>query len=189
MNNDKNINLHRVEDCSATTCSLVDFLDKVKVNESLFVADPSGKKIPVLWLAALWTSPKLVSSQDQIRWIPRYELPKHIYDNLYVNHLLEKMEEKLRKIYPDSFLFQLPPEQIRVIEGTPLPVSLEHLVEICQQTLSFRSEDLIGGERILAELVHTSSLKIQMPKPHSSSFVAASVYDQHRQSYGDTWLW
>lgn len=157
--------------------------------ESSFFQDSSENYLLIPWLNLLWLSPELARSRDQLRWVARPVVPRDMYDNPLVFDLLQKLKAKLREIYPDSFLLRLYPEQIEYREAYPLPVTLEHLISLIQQILSFDSLDLIGGEMNLAVLVHTASQQVQKPILNKTSLLAENDYEARRLSEGETWLW
>src|SRR5439155_5392902 len=98
--------------------------------------DLSPNSVAIPWLNLLFLAPELASLPDQLRWAARPTIKKQVYDTLLESQFgqkLKMLEERLKHIYPHSFLFRLSPSQIEyrnVLNGLTM---IRNFVEFVHQ--------------------------------------------------------
>jgi len=123
------------------------------------------------WLNLLFLSPELASMRDQSRWVARPTVKKQVYGILCESKFgqkLKKLEERLRHIYPDSFLFRLSPQQIEyrnVLNGL---LTIRDFVEYVHQILCVDFADRPVGEICREQFVRKSYSQIPEQIRHNN---------------------
>jgi len=132
-------------------------------HESFSVHHLVENSVLMPWLNLAFLSPKLASSEDQLRWVAVPSVSRPLYDTLMESKFgsaLERFEAKLKEIYPRSFLLRLDPKQIEYRGVCPRLVSLRDVVVHVHQILSSHFENLLEGEIGLWELTHKAYSRI-----------------------------
>jgi hypothetical protein len=143
----------------------------------LFIPDSAGDEwssyrdcslnyIPAPFLNLLFLLPQSEAREGSPRAVWNYRVRKEIYDNPKWSHLLSTLEEKLKEIFPHSFLFQLDLSQIEYRNDDPRKISLETLDNLYHQILFLDCSHPIEGETCLAQAAHEAWLHTQTPIPH-----------------------
>ena len=152
--------------------------------------DYSGDCIRVDWLNLLFLLPLSRALQGRSEAIWRYPVRKDIRGRKEALRLLKTFEEKLKEIFPHSFLFRLDPSQLEYRSDQPRPISLETLEILYHQTLDFDFSGQIEGEKCLSKLIREAWQRTQTPIPHTKLALAGDDYAMPREDQkGLTWLW
>jgi len=139
--------------------------DNVEYEESSY-RDCSLSYIPVPFLNLLFFLPLSEAREGSPKEVWNYRVRKEIYDNPKWSHLLSTLEEKLKEIFPHSFLFQLESSQIEYRNDGPRKISLETLDNLYHQILSLDWSRPIEGGTCLARAAHEAWLHTQTRIPH-----------------------
>lgn len=141
------------------------------------------------WLNLFWLEPQLARSPDQLRWVALTAIPQHVYDNPEVHQYLKTGKEKLKEIYPDSFLFRLNQSQLVIRKVNHCPISQEHLVNLCRRIHCVGSQDRTEGEIHLAALIHKAWKRTLTPIQSKSDHEAVCDYEALRSIQAQPSVW